>query len=192
MMVVSFSMAYRSFWGGSGRLDTHLDTPPSINRRHPVSCLARMTAGEEPIASAQSYATDRVFGDVVIGFEPGVCGKAGQRGAASDDIAQGLGEFGSCRKLSLSILCPDEERIEQGSDSGAMLQPLGGRGEAGLVFDGVELGDLGNRGFGAGRLRRVPLVDYLPAAVAQAGDVGDRRYRGEPWTGLPRLVQRPE
>src|ERR1700730_2483123 len=33
-------MAYRSFWGGSGRLDTHLDTPPSINRRHPVSCLA--------------------------------------------------------------------------------------------------------------------------------------------------------
>jgi hypothetical protein len=33
-------MAYRSFRGGSGRLDTHLDTPPSINRRHPDSCLA--------------------------------------------------------------------------------------------------------------------------------------------------------
>ena len=31
---------YRSFSGGSGWLDTHLDTPPSINRRHPVSCLA--------------------------------------------------------------------------------------------------------------------------------------------------------
>src|SRR5205807_2446642 len=42
MMVVSFSMAYRSFRGGSGRLDTHLDTPPSINRRHPDSCLARV------------------------------------------------------------------------------------------------------------------------------------------------------
>src|SRR6478672_6592046 len=41
MTVVSFSMAYRSFRGGSGRLDTHLDTPPSINRRHPDSCLAR-------------------------------------------------------------------------------------------------------------------------------------------------------
>src|SRR5882757_8859705 len=41
MMVVSFSMAYRSFRGGSGRLDTHLDTPPSINRRHPDSCLAQ-------------------------------------------------------------------------------------------------------------------------------------------------------
>src|SRR6266403_6270728 len=40
MTVVSFSMAYRSFRGGSGRLDTHLDTPPSINRRHPNSCLA--------------------------------------------------------------------------------------------------------------------------------------------------------
>src|SRR5258706_7914930 len=40
MTVVSFSMAYRSFRGGSGRLDTRLDTPPSINRRHPVSCLA--------------------------------------------------------------------------------------------------------------------------------------------------------
>src|SRR6266403_2742893 len=40
MTVVSSSMAYRSFQGGSGRLDTRLDTPPSINRRHPVSCLA--------------------------------------------------------------------------------------------------------------------------------------------------------
>src|SRR3984893_6067731 len=40
MTVVSFSMAYRSFRGGSGRLDTRLDTPPSINRRHPNSCLA--------------------------------------------------------------------------------------------------------------------------------------------------------
>jgi hypothetical protein len=29
-----------SFQGGSGRLDTRLDTPPSINRRHPNSCLA--------------------------------------------------------------------------------------------------------------------------------------------------------
>src|ERR1700736_2080485 len=37
-------MAYRSFCGGSGRLDTHLDTPPSINRRHPVSCLAHQGA----------------------------------------------------------------------------------------------------------------------------------------------------
>jgi hypothetical protein len=29
-----------------------------------------------------------------------------------------------------------------------MLQPLGGRGEAGLVLDGVELGDLVKRRFG--------------------------------------------
>jgi hypothetical protein len=27
--------------GGSGRLDTRLDTPPSIKRRHPDSCIAR-------------------------------------------------------------------------------------------------------------------------------------------------------
>jgi len=45
-----------------------------------------MTGGEEPIASAS--ATDRVFSDVVIGFEPGVGGKAGRRGAAFDDMAQ--------------------------------------------------------------------------------------------------------
>jgi hypothetical protein len=38
----------RSFRGGSGRLDTRLDTPPSINRHHPVSCLAR--AEEEGVA----------------------------------------------------------------------------------------------------------------------------------------------
>jgi IS1 family transposase len=48
MTVVSFSMAYRSFRGGSGRLDTRLDTPPSINRRHPDSCLAH--AGELALA----------------------------------------------------------------------------------------------------------------------------------------------
>src|SRR3984893_1143246 len=47
-MVVPFSMAYRSFWGGSGRLDTHLDTPPSINRRHPVSCLAHVLSNDGP------------------------------------------------------------------------------------------------------------------------------------------------
>src|SRR5438552_12093325 len=49
MTVVSFNMAYRSFQGGSGRLDTRLDTPPSINRRHPNSCLALFS---NPIASA--------------------------------------------------------------------------------------------------------------------------------------------
>src|SRR5271155_5305404 len=40
MTVVSLDMAYRSFRGGSGRLDTRLDTPPSIKRRHPDSHLA--------------------------------------------------------------------------------------------------------------------------------------------------------
>src|ERR1700736_1885819 len=44
MTVVSFSMAYRSFRGGSGRLHTRLDTPPVINRGHPDSCLARFAA----------------------------------------------------------------------------------------------------------------------------------------------------
>src|ERR1700720_3879069 len=42
MTVVSFSMAYRSFRGGSGSLHTRLDTPPLINRRHPDSCLAQL------------------------------------------------------------------------------------------------------------------------------------------------------
>jgi hypothetical protein len=28
--------------------------------------------------------------------------------------------------------------------------------------------------------------------MAPAGDLGDRRYGREPWTGLPRLVQRRE
>src|SRR6202022_1222289 len=41
MTVVSFSRAYRSFRGGSGRLHTRLDTPPLINRRHPDSCMVR-------------------------------------------------------------------------------------------------------------------------------------------------------
>ena len=145
-----------------------------------------MTAGEEPIASAQSYATDRVFGDVVIGFEPGVCGKAGQRGAASDDVAQGLGEFRSCRKLSLSILCPDEERIEQGSDSGAMLQPLGGRGEAGLVLDGVELGDPIERRFGDGRLGGL-LSESLAQSLWEQLDEPTRRAAIEI---LARLIAR--
>src|ERR1700730_1959767 len=38
-------MAYRSFRGGSGRLDTRLDTPPSINGHHPVSPAAPPCGG---------------------------------------------------------------------------------------------------------------------------------------------------
>src|SRR3984957_5903451 len=72
------------------------------------------------------------------------------------DVAQGLGEFRSCRKLSLGRLRPGEERIEQGDSSGALHQPLGRRGEAGLVFNGVELRDLVERRFGDGRLGRLP------------------------------------
>src|SRR6184192_3631317 len=60
MMVVSFSMAYRSFRGGSGRLDTHLDTPPSINRPHPDSCLAPRSAVLELADDALSYIAHRV------------------------------------------------------------------------------------------------------------------------------------
>src|ERR1700694_3833264 len=55
MTVVSFSMAYRSFRGGSGRLHTRLDTPPLINRRHPDSCLAPW-ARELFAAQAEEYA----------------------------------------------------------------------------------------------------------------------------------------
>src|SRR6267143_5465058 len=64
MTVVSFSMAYRSFRGGSGRLHTRLDTPPLINRRHPDSCIALrvsvfdyygwFTGAFEPVANAGS------------------------------------------------------------------------------------------------------------------------------------------
>src|SRR5437773_11585319 len=72
MTVVSFSMAYRSFQGGSGRLDTRLDTPHSINRRHPDSCLAQWltprhivvvaeTGDIGPVAFTASFAySDRV------------------------------------------------------------------------------------------------------------------------------------
>src|SRR5207253_6988653 len=66
MTVVSFNMAYRSFQGGSGRLDTRLDTPPSINRRHPNSCLARVLAIDALENAAQSSdlsepAMNRIF-----------------------------------------------------------------------------------------------------------------------------------
>jgi len=40
-------MAYRSFRGGSGRLHTRLDTPPSIKRRHPDSSIAPKTEGND-------------------------------------------------------------------------------------------------------------------------------------------------
>src|SRR4051794_22033335 len=43
MTVVSLDMAYRSFRGGSGRLDTRLDTPPISHRHHPVSRIAPAT-----------------------------------------------------------------------------------------------------------------------------------------------------
>ncbi|SRR6266851_1694122 len=46
-----------------------------------------MTTGEEPIVSANGNAAHGVFGDVVVGFEPGVGGKARERGAALNCVA---------------------------------------------------------------------------------------------------------
>ena len=34
-----------------------------------------------------------IFGDVVVGFEAGVGGEAGKRGAALNDVAEGLGKL---------------------------------------------------------------------------------------------------
>jgi hypothetical protein len=72
------------------------------DRVHGGSALAAgITAGEEPIASAEDDAADGVFGDVVVGFEPGVGGGAGERGAPLDYVAQCLGQFRSRRELPL-------------------------------------------------------------------------------------------
>jgi hypothetical protein len=92
--------------------------------------------------------------------------------------AAGLSELGSGRELSLGSLRPGEKRIKQRDDSGPMLQPLGRRGEAGFVRDGVELGDLVERRFGYGRLRPLPRVEDSSTAMAPAGDLGDRRHCG--------------
>src|SRR5580704_14127697 len=48
-------MAYRSFRGGSGRLDTRLDTPPSINGHHPISRLARRRTPRDSIYAGHRY-----------------------------------------------------------------------------------------------------------------------------------------
>jgi len=71
-----------------------------------------MTAGEEPVASAEGDAAHRVFGDVVVGFEPGVGSEAGERVAPLDCVAQRLGQCRSCREFPLCRLRPGEERIE--------------------------------------------------------------------------------
>src|ERR1700730_15099781 len=62
MTVVSFSMAYRSFRGGSGRLDTRLDTPPSINRRHPNSGLAQELDAQGLTSKCWTSASGRHWG----------------------------------------------------------------------------------------------------------------------------------
>ena len=73
-----------------------------------------------------------------------------------------------------------------------MRQLLGGRGEAGLVLDRIEFGDLIERHLGDGRLGRFPHVEYFSAAMAPAGNLGNCRHCREPWTSLPRLVERLE
>jgi len=73
-------MAYRSFEGGSGRLDTRLDTPPSINRRHPDSCLApdAGTGGtsESPdpvyVARISLDRTEMQIEDKLVSLSPGM------------------------------------------------------------------------------------------------------------------------
>lgn len=88
--------------------------------------------------------------------------------------------------------CPGEERIEQRDESGAVRQPLVGRGEASLILDDIELGDLIESCLGDGRFRRLPHVEDGSAAVGPAGDLGDRRHRGQRRAGFPRLVERCE
>src|SRR5215831_21245398 len=78
------------------------------------------------IVATESDAADGVFSDVVVGFEPGIGGKAGQRGAPGDDVAQRLGQLRPGRELALGRLGPGEERLEQRDSGGAMRQPLGG------------------------------------------------------------------
>ena len=48
------------------------------------------------------------------------------------------------------------------------------------------------RRLGDGRLRRFPHVEYFSAAMAPAGDLGDRRHHRKPRTSLPWFVQRRE
>jgi hypothetical protein len=73
-----------------------------------------------------------------------------------------------------------------------MRQPLVWRSEAGLVLDGVELGDPIERGFGNGRLRCLPHVEDASAAVGPASDLGDRWHRGEFGPGFSTPNKRSE
>jgi transposase len=47
MTVLSLDMGVSLLSGGSGRLDTRLDTPPSFSRRHPDSRIAREAASQD-------------------------------------------------------------------------------------------------------------------------------------------------
>src|SRR5271169_3948144 len=98
-------------------------------------------------------------------------------------VSAGKGGMRGGRVLS-RVSPPGEERIEQRDGGGAMRQPLGGRSEAGLVLDDVEFGDLFERRLGDGRLRGFPHIEYLSAAVAPTGDLGDRCCCRSPRLGL--------
>jgi len=133
---------------------------------------AGMTAGEEAVASSQGNASDCVFGDVVVGFEASVGGKARQRNAALDDVAQSLSEVRSGREFALGSRRPGEERIEQRDERGAMCQPFVWRGEACIVLYCIELGDPIERRLGDGGFCRLPHVGEGSAAMGPAGDLG--------------------
>jgi hypothetical protein len=58
-------MAYRSFRGGSGRLDTRLDTPPFSHRHHPVSRIALETVGLAPVWGLEVMEEDGLAKDLL-------------------------------------------------------------------------------------------------------------------------------
>src|SRR3984893_19503144 len=120
-------MAYRSFWGGSGRLDTHLDTPPSINRRHPVSCLALLEADGALVTKDELMS--RVWPGIVVAEENLKVQIFALRKALGEDPGFVRSEFGRGYRLTAAVrssvawrACQRPTRERRRSRQGLVLQ----------------------------------------------------------------------
>src|SRR4051794_18507663 len=113
--------------------------------------------------------------------------KRGECFAPLEDVAERLGERRLGRQLDHGRFGPGEERLEQRRRLLAVFNPLGGRGEPGLVLDDIDCGDTVERLLGDRRFCLLPHVEYLAPAMRPAGNFDDRA-----WLGAGGVVHRLE
>ena len=109
---------------------------------------------EQPVPTAECYATDGLFGGIVVDLERAVIEISAEDGPASQGITHRFGQLGLGRNPGMGCFDPCPEGVEKraglvSSDTVALIRRFAANG----VFDGIQNADA-VEGF-RGRVRRL-------------------------------------